>query len=301
MQNVKNAPVIYKPLKAKLFVLILCSLVFLITFAVNFPVEKNIRATLITAMRSIPNCPMSFSDLGLVYLPPGINLKNLKVPASCANTRSPMLFNDITVNLAGFDWVTLSPVFSFNTNYLKSNLKGLVSMSPSNLNLKLEDSLLNLKAIVPMLPIELDLQGAMNISSNIEISNNKLFNFQINAFSKNLKIGPTNIQILSLPGVNIGKFQIRARTPTSKKLIIEDLIVGEPSKPIHGFFKGDINLDQQNLANSKLDLTGQFKLSEQLMEELVIVKPLLTPFKKDDDYYHLKVGGTFKAPKPQKN
>lgn len=301
MQAAKKAEFIYKPLRGKFFVIIICAAVFFLTFILNFPIERNIKAGLSKVFLTIiPNCPISFGKVDTVLLPPGLKFQNLQIPGRCLNSPTSLTFNNIDLSIVGFDWILFSPVFSFDTNYKRSNIKGMVSASTSAINLRLDESILDLGGIAPFLPQKLPLSGKLNISSTVEIADKKLYRLNINAFSKNLKLGPTQVAVMNLPGLNFGNFQIRATTPTTRRLVIEDFILGSPDKPLHAFFKGPITLNQKNLRASSLNLIGQFKFSKELKDELVVVESFVEPYKKDDGYYHMKLGGQLHMPTPSK-
>lgn len=300
LQGLKKQNQIYVPMPGKFFLAILCILVFLVTFIMNFPMQKNVSKTLATALRSVPGCPITFSKSQLNYFPPGVEFSGFNLPARCFSGRTSMNLDKLKLNVAGFDWLLFAPVFSFNTTYQRSKLVGLAAVTKGNQQLKLENSIIRLQDFKGFLPAGFDIQGDIKISTLVELTNGKIFNLNLNASSKNFKTGPSAISILQLPGLNIGNLQLRASTPTAKKLIVKDFILGDPAKPIHGFFKGSLGLNGKNMKSSKLDLNGQFKLSDALLDELAIVSTFLTSYKKDDGYYHLKLGGTLGAPKPSK-
>lgn len=296
-----NTAQIYSPMKGKIILIFLCIIVFLVTIVQNFPVDESVQTALKSNLAGNRSCPMTFTSLKINYFPPGINMKNFNLPGQCfKKPNTNMLLDNLNLNFTGFDWIALAPIVKFSTNYKKNNLKGFITLSKSDLNFKLDESTINLEEIIEFLPGKLPLKGKVDVSAVIELSNNQIFNFKINTYSKNLYVGPTNISIVQLPGVFIGNFQLRAQTPTSRKLVINDLIIGSPEKPLHGFFKGNIALNKKVIKKSKLDLKGQVKLSDELKEALILVEQLLAPYLKDDGYYHMSLGGTVGLPTPGK-
>ncbi len=276
--------------------------IFALSLLHSFPIEETVKTNIDSALAKNKTCPLTYDDLVINIIPPSAKISDITIPSICSSSLlKDINLRSVDLSFGGIDWILLSPIISFETSLDGSFITGELSTNQKNTTFRLNRSKINLKNLMPYMKSPVRLSGVARVTLLIETIGQKLNNFSINAHSKDLSIGASNISGMEIPAIDIGDFQIRALTPNSQKLVIRDIILGKENADFHGLFKGNITLDSKSLENSKLDIDAQFKIAGELEKQFSFFNLMLAPYKgKNDDYFNLKLAGTLNSPKPQK-
>ena len=119
--------------------------------------------------------------------------------------------------------------------------------------------------------------------------------------SKNLSIPKQNISGFELPALNLNNFELKALLDAKNKLKVRQLLLGDDLAPIQSEFQGDILIDQRNIGRSSLNLDGEVKFSNVLLENpalQIFFNMFLRGKESNNGYYNLKISGTLSSPLP---
>lgn len=300
----KVAPEHYLPIKTnKTKIIIFLTLLAFTGFITNFPFNEKIESFVQDRIKSIPNCPINYKDLQLEYIFPKIIIRDAKISSQClGQTGQDIMIDELKININGLSHspIGLSSSTTLKINQSKINIQHATSISRQNLII--ENSNLDLTTLLPMLTNKIILNGNANISGSININDQIIDEAFLNIESSDIKIPPQSIMIFNIPAkLAIGALKLKASLNPKNQLKIEHLILGDERSPLRASFSGTIYLLPKNIANSTIDLKGEFNLSEKLlnMPGFSLISTLLSGFDKKDGFYQIKIRGTLGNPTPE--
>src|SRR5690606_2693051 len=109
--------------------------------------------------------------------------------------------------------------------------------------------------------------------------------------SQDFVLPAQSISAFKLPTLPLNLFSLKAELKDAKTLQVHDLFVGDTSAPIRAKFQGPINLNQNNIMMSGLNLSGEIAFSEDFLEKFAIIKMFMDKFTKKDQFYQLQITG----------
>ena len=142
--------------------------------------------------------------------------------------------------------------------------------------------------------------GDFEIQALLKTHEGNLTSGDVLITSTNLNLPPQNVSgLVDLPSMPIGQFQFKTSVNAKNLLELKELRIGDANSPIIAGLDGKIKLNPHNPRNSTLDMTGQVKFSQTIMENFGILNAMLSGKKQSDKgFYKFKVGGRMSSPIP---
>ena len=280
--------------------LVLISLFFLLSgILINFPFSEII-SLYTSKVLDNPSCPISYNKHNIYYFPPGISIKELLIPAICSqNNFSNLKLKQLNIKFNGLSFFPLGVRLGLYGKTNKSHFKIDLLFSFSSLKLRINNSSINALLINNLTGQNELLDGLFNIKALISLKNNKLSNGNFSATSKNLKVNSKMIMGFQIPMMKINTFKAIGKVVNSKLIKISNFTIGDSLSPVIIRLKGKINLNQNNIMSSILDLKGEIKFSENFLNQMAILKLMLNGKKKSNGFYSILLSGRISAPTPK--
>jgi len=280
--------------------LVLISLFFLLSgILINFPFSEII-SLYTSKVLDNPSCPISYNKHNIYYFPPGISIKELLIPAICSqNNFSNLKLKQLNIKFNGPSFFPPGVRLGLYGKTNKSHFKIDSLFSFSSLKLRINNSSINALLINNLTGQNELLDGLFNIKALISLKNNKLSNGNFSATSKNLKVNSKMIMGFQIPMMKINTFKAIGKVVNSKLIKISNFTIGDSLSPVIIRLKGKINLNQNNIMSSILDLKGEIKFSENFLNQMAILKLMLNGKKKSNGFYSILLSGRISAPTPK--
>lgn len=275
--------------------------VFLIIFSFGFisyfPFMYSLKSLIKNQLRSIPNCSVSYDDITLELFMPKVIVTNIKIPRRCISATSPNIkIKDLSLYFRGMSFSPFGPHFKLVTNLSDIPLESYVTIGPSEIAVNLRENVIDLAKLNKIIP-DFSLSGKVTIDALVKTSNFKLSDLKVNIRSKDLTLPGQSIRGFKLNTMRLNNLLLKANM-VKQKVKVEDFILGDEQADIRANFKGDIKLNQRNIITSVLNLSGEVAFSNKFLDDYSIIKLVMNKFDKKDDFYQIKLGGTFSNPKP---
>lgn len=286
--------------KVKIYIYIFLVLVlFVMGFLNFFPIGDTLKNALRTGLKG-SNCNPDFDNIRIEWLLPKVIVSDLNLPATCFNrTGEPLKFNHLTIH---FNFINFSPLgipFRVDTEMNGQPLSLYLVQGFGQRMLRLKDQTISLPRLETLVDGNFKLAGNLTVDLNLLLNNeNKVQSLNLKAQSKDLQIPSQNIQGFTTPNLPLDELFIEAISDTPPRVNVEKLIIGDPESPVRANFKGNINLQEDALSFSQLNLTGEVAFSQSLKESLPLIDMMFQAFTQKDGFYQIRLGGTLGAPKP---
>ncbi len=234
---------------------------------------------------------------------PKVYFDKITIPSQCLNKSSKNIV--LEKPIIHFNFVSFSPLgfkFVLETVVLGQSLELDLIAGFSDLSILIENKSNNINTIQLRdlndftSPVRLD--GELIISTIFATLSYKgvLSDLAVNVASKNLVLPAQNIKGFNLKVLNINKLLIQMNKLNNNKFHLEKFIIGDDKSPIIGQFAGEIIVNKKNFAYTGLQIGGELKVSDSMLEENFLLKALLDQFDKKDKFYQIQVDGSITAP-----
>lgn len=284
--------------KFKLILLILLVFVLFVTAFLNFyPIGDKIKVHMQRFMS--PGCNPDFDDIRVEWLMPKIVISNLTLPAACLNRQGePLKFNFVNIN---WHLISFSPVgipYRIDTEMAGQPLSVHYVFGINQQLIRLKDQTIHLGRLEPLMGGTVKMAGSMTVDLSVLLANNVIKDIHLKGISKDFRLPSQNIQGFVMPNLDIKQFYVEADSVNHPRVEVKAFRVGDANAPIRAEFKGRIDLQEGNVAFSRLDLKGEIAFSDYLRQGLPLVDMLFQSFTQKDGFYQVRLGGTLGAPKP---
>lgn len=267
---------------------------FLLYFKINlasFDLNKQIAENL--------PCPVVLSETITKLMPPGVYFENIKLSERCAPQLGAINLESTRLSLLGPSFSPLGLYFRVSTNWLGESLEVSTGVGVNTQKFKLDNQTFSVgKLPASLLPV--NVSGKLLFSGQLTLKNQQLDDLDLNISSKDILLPSQSIQGLDLPALSIGQLSGQFFLKDPKNLIVKKLIVGDDQSPIRASFQGSIKLNQAMITMSQIDLVGEVKFSDDLLEKFGIIKLIMGQFDNKDGFYQIKLLGSLGAPIPSK-
>jgi hypothetical protein len=276
--------------------------VFLFTIAfLNFyPIGEKLKTFLKTNLQDSA-CNPDYDKIRMEWLLPKLVITDLVLPPGClgASAREAVKFNFVNVN---FQFINFSPFgfpFKVETEMNAQPLSFYFVQGFGERMLRLKDQSLVLSRLAPVMGGNFKLAGNMTLDLNVLMNNeNTLKNLSFKAQSKDLQIPSQSLQGFTVPNLKLKDFFIEANSDSPPRIRVENFILGDPESPVRAKFNGSIDLQQDALQMSPVDLNGEVAFSESFQQTLPIIDMMFQSFSQKDGFYQVRLGGTLGSIKP---
>ena len=286
--------------KVKIYIYVFLVLVlFIMGFLNFFPIGDTLKGSLKAAFKGT-NCNPDFDNIRVEWLMPKVIVTDLNLPASCFNRQGePLKFTHLTVN---FNFINFSPLgipFRVDTEMNGQPLSLYLVQGFGQRMLRLKDQSISLPRLETLMGGNIKLAGNLVVDLNLLLNNdNKIQSLNLKAQSKDLQIPSQNIQGFTTPNLPLDDLFIEAVSDAPPRINVEKMILGDPESPVRANFQGHINLQEDAIPFSQLNLNGEVAFSQSLKESLPLIDMMFQAFTQKDGFYQVRLGGTLGAPKP---
>lgn len=297
-ENVIQDEIYVIPIDMKLKIII-CSLVLTLTgLLMNLPVLINLEEQIETAIKSYPNCQISYKKLDLSYLLPKLTLKRPTIPGNCFNNpTSSLKLDSIDTSFTIPSFIPPGLKFHSVIKGLKSEINIYPRVSAGAVDIRITKSKVNAKLINALTIYPNLLNGHLDLEGFFATKKNKLDSGVAKLSSKNLIVPAQTINFFEIPELILNKLNLVIKI-NKNKLSINQLLIGNESAPIRAEIKGTVTLNQRAMNLSLLNLQGKVKFSPEFMKSFAIMEMMLAKAKPVDGFYNFTLTGTPAAPKP---
>ena len=284
----------------KMKVIAIGFLIFIFSTWMHMPQKKYIDDFIKSQISSIPNCPIQYEDITFSWLLPGLDINNILVAGQCLRRPNQNIkINSINLYFSGLSLSPLGLKFSIQAKDGSSTINAYVRVSFSRNRIEIIRTNINSSLINQFMGFGPILSGTISIEGSLDIRGQKLDQGWINLVSTDISTLQANIQGISLPALKIDSLDLKALMDQRSLITIEKADLGTENADIIGRFKGSMNLNQNSLRNSSINVEGSFSLGEKIMVALPIVKLFLANKKAQDGFYGLKLSGRLPRIKPE--
>jgi|GEM_PF-2291225 len=263
----------------------------------NFPLRDFIEQKLAMALVGLPNCPLTYKSLDVSYLLPGAELKNLSLPSQCSPLQKEMQFTEVGVHFVGPSFLPPGIRFRITAKTLTKEVKIYFSQGLFKSVLKIPETDISgplLQEILGDNPIK----GNILIEGLVELKGKNLNAVDLSLQSQNFITNPMEVQSFLLPELPFKTLSLRAKMDDGRTLQIQNFSIGDGKSPISITGKGKINLNQQVLDNSMLDINGGIAFSSTFLEQFSIIQLLLASKQQVSGRYQFTIKGALAFPQP---
>ncbi len=288
----------YKSKVKVLLLILLCLVLFVLSFLSFYPVGDKIKSIIKTGLNG-RGCNPDFDEIHMEWLMPKIIVSNLVIPANCLERAgAPLKFNHLTINYNLINFAPFGLPFKVETEFQGQPLSIYYVAGIGSQMIRIKDQTLSLTRIQPLLGENFKLSGNVTIDMTLNMSKNSMSGFNLKAQSKDLQIPTQNIQGFTTPPMKLNDFYLEAISDSGSRVDVEKLIMGDTSSPMRANFKGKINLQEGNISMSPIDLQGEIAFTESFRSTLPLIDMLFQSFNQKDGFYQIRLGGTLGSPKP---
>lgn len=272
---------------------------FLAAFVMYYPLASKVENQIRSSLVSMPGCPIAYNSMSFEFFLPKLVVTDLNLPASCFNQRGEGIALDkVFLHFRGLSFSPFGPHFKLETSVMGQPLEALISGGVGGLSLALENSVIDLVKISPLLPAGLKLGGKAKVNLLAKAGEDGLKELNLLLASKNFVLPPQSIQAFSLKRMDINNLLLKAKTSAPGPLKIEEFILGDAQAPVRAKFSGTVKLNQNMPAASRLNLKGEVAFSKDFLDDYAVVGMLMNQFDKKDDFYQIQIKGTLAQPVP---
>ena len=276
----------------------------LLGFFFNFSFTERGMSFLNNQLKKYSSCPLKYEGPKFSYFFPKISFKNLQIPPSCLkHLQIPLTFDYLDIQVHGIDSTLFRPIISFSgESQNKFSVQGEVSFSGQDFNLNLKEAYIKTsfltKALAPLLglylPFQFIINGNLIINTIIQQKKGRLQKLSLNVKGHNLKIPSLYIMGMGVPALDIGNLQIMATTENNgETLKLQKVSLGGQEHSLMASLNGEVKLLPPLLVNSQIMAETKFKISEDILEKVSILKLIPKKFYNESDgFYHANISHT---------
>lgn len=287
---------VFKSIKFWIFLVLL----FVYTLFSQLDLGKTIDGKIYAMTAKNRSCPMTFESYQIGLFFPRIEVKNLNIQGKCLNQTKDLALPFVNIYFRGISFSPFGPHFKLDTDLLGKNIDIYSTLGFSGISFKIDNSTINLANIRKLAP-NLNLVGNLSTNAFTTMGQKGIDSLVLDISTKDLTVPATSVPIpnmgdFNLPTLKIGNFLLQGQTTGKDKFEVSKLIIGEENASIKANFKGNIILNSRNIVRSRLNLKGEFALSDDLLKKLPILKPFLQRYTRKDKYYQVSITGTLQRP-----
>jgi len=279
---------------------IIAFFLFSLAFLNFYPIGDKLKDLIKTTLQGT-GCNPDYDKLGVEWIMPKLVITDLTLPPGCLgqNAKKALKFSFVKVN---FHFINFSPLglpFKLETEMNSQPLSLYFVQGFGERMLRLKDQALVLSRLEPLLGGNVKLAGNMTVDLSLLMTNqNILKNLNLKAQSKDLNFPSQNIQGFTTPNLKLNDLYIEANSENPPRVQVDKFILGDPDAPMRANFKGRIDLQQEAIQFSQVNLTGEVAFSENLKQSLPLIDMMFQSFNQKDGFYQIRLGGTLGAIKP---
>lgn len=269
---------------------------FVLAILFNFPLEKNILTVVEGQLAKNRACPLQYSGISLGYFLPKIIFDDVVVPGSCFKNPSASINLDSLVariSMPSFWPVGIKAKVTAMSDDLQLNIFPRLAIGGHAV--QVEDTRIKGNFISKLLPMKVNINGNMDIQGHFEFKGQNIESGNFLLKSEDFSLPAQSIGGIPLPTLNFRKLEL-AGTQTKKKIHFKAIRLGSRNSPLIAEFKGSITLNAGNINYSTLDLEGKVKFSDELLNEISLIRLLLNGKKQKDGFYFLQLTGSLMRP-----
>jgi hypothetical protein len=276
--------------------------VFFIAFFLNFPISTIIKSKITAAISSNRACPISYDDISLEWFMPKVIIKKPVISGVCFNNPSSALkLKNLKVALNSPSFSPVGLRFHTKIKHKQTVLNVYPTLGVTRQAVRIEKSSISHETLRLLLGRKsIKFSGDFEIEALVKTNKGNLTEADVLISSTNLNLPPQNVGgLVDLPPMPIGQFQLKAKANAKNLLELNDVRLGDANSPIIASVEGNIKLNAHNMSNSNLDLLGEVKFSQTVLENFGILNAMLsskTPSEKG--FYKFKVSGRMASPIP---
>jgi hypothetical protein len=261
-----------------------------------FPLMYKMNSFIKRQLQSLPGCALDYDEIKFEFFLPKVIVSDITVPQSCIGKfGEPLKMDALFVYFRGFSFSPLGPHFKIETNLNNMPLELYLTQGISATALNVRDNYIDTKKLNKIFP-EFNLNGKVKIDALIKISDSEIKDLKINISSKDLLFPAQDILGFKLTSLKVNNLLIKGEVKQNKKLVIEDIILGDIDSPIRANFKGSLDLNAKNFLLSQMNLAGEVAFNNAFLEKYAIIKLFMAKFDKNDEYYQIKITGPLRQP-----
>jgi hypothetical protein len=276
--------------------------IFLFTLAfLNFyPIGDKLKVFLKNNLQGT-GCNPDYDQIRIEWIMPKLIVSDLTIPPGClgGGATEALKFNYVNLN---FNFINFSPFgvpFKIDTEINGQPISFYFVQGFGERMLRLKDQSLVLTRLESLMGGSFKLAGNMTLDLNLLLTNqNALKDLSFKVQSKNLQIPSQSLQGFTIPNLKINDLFIEAVSENPPRILVENLIMGDPDSPVRANFKGHIDLQQEAIQFSQVDLTGEVTFSPSFKQTVPIIEMMFQSFAQKDGFYQVRLGGTLGALKP---
>ncbi len=284
--------------KTKVYTFFFSFLIFFFGFIFNFPFQETIENKLNKQISQVRNCNINYNKMDLSLFLPSIDLISPKVSGKCISSlASSINFSKLNLALNGPSFIPFG-VRLKATIYNKNNsLPIYLSQGFSSTTVKIPETKIKSTFISSILNEKEYFKGDLFLETVINVQDQQAINSAIKLKSENLSIPSMIIANFNLPFLKIGNLLLELALDNKNKLKIKTFVLGANYSPIMARITGYLNLNQNKILKSKLNISGSIKFSDEFLEQFSIISMLLASKKQDDGNYQFSLKGIIQSPK----
>lgn len=286
---------IYSPEEiSKAKIIILCIVLLLVGFFLNFNFQERVNAILKPILLSNQNCPIQYDQSDFQFFRPKFILKNPIIMGQCFGQYGQRLpLKELSIALNGPSFVPPGIELKIEAKQGKTNLKIYPSLSfgKTVILFKEKESTIDLSMLgVLFQEGKSPFNGTVNLDGVIHLADNKISEGRINLTSKNLVLPEQNIKGFLAPNMNLKTFALKLLITNGKDVRISEFKLGN-GNPMGLNLKGSLALNQARLPSSQIRLDGRFQTTPFLLENFALLKLLLPPEPNPDGLFKFNLQG----------
>ena len=278
--------------------IVLISITFIFSVFLHFPIAEKIDGLIKQTLAANPRCAIGYEDVNFEFFLPKLVVKNLNIPAGCTGSRggNDIFLKKVNLNIRGISFTPFGPHFLIETELYNNPIEAYLTVGFGSIAINLQEAKIKLKELSSLLPA-VKLKGTLTVDALVELGSKGIKDLKAHIYSKDLVFPSQKIPnpSLTLPTFNIQDLLIKA-TMENNKIMVKELIVGNPDSPIRANFKGPITLNQGNIAYSQMNLKGELAFSEKFIKDFMVVDMYMKQFTKKDNFYQLELSGPLMRP-----
>ncbi|GEM_PF-904031 len=293
--EIKSLDEINYPSKVKWFIVIFaCMFLFVMSFISFYPIGDKIKEQMKTHLANVPGCRPDFEQIRVEWFLPKIVISDLVVPATCLHkVGEPLKFRHLTLNFNLLSFAPFGPLFKLSTDLSGQPLEVYYAIGFGGQLIRMDQQKLHLDKLSALLSENFKMQGDIILDAKILMDKANLKDVKIYARSKNFAIPPQSIQGFTLNYLKVNDFSFKANQEDgTQKLMIEEIILGDANAPVRAKFSGPVQLNEQMLSFSSVNIKGEVFFSNNFKQENPWIDLLVGPYSQKDGFYQIKLGGT---------
>jgi type II secretion system protein N len=269
---------------------------FFVAFFAHYPIEDKVERLVKTQLAQIPGCRPSFTDLQFGILLPKLVLTEVVLPASCTGAKETRM-RHLTLHFSGPSFSPFGLAFTGETELNGQPLTLRYAAGLTSQVINVQEESLNLAKLSAALPGAPAMEGTLRLNTRVTMTEGRVEDLRLLAESTNFVLPAQALDAFRLPRMAIGALSIKAQSETPRKLVVDQIVLGNADAPVRAKFAGTVDMAMQT-SLSQLNLKGEAAFSPAFVEAFPILNMLMSSFTQKDGFYQIGLRGTLGAPKP---